>query len=318
MLSACTPSSKYVDNFVQNGSIIGGEPVLADESIAKSTVAILATVITSDGQMGRFLCTGSIIAPKVVMTAAHCVPGNEYGRVSYSLIFGTNMKTGGMATRKVAAAKVHPNYGDGDRRLEETIKRLEKEGNPTGEGVTLSDSEQGADNNDIALFKIDGDLPAGFKPAEMLTDDTLLKPGTAVTLAGYGTTSVKKTPVDPAKFPDLDEAIASGKVSCNYAKTTCFIIRNQNENILKKTMVQVTQNFGATEVILDQSQGKGACHGDSGGPAFLNVRGVEYLWGVTSRGSGKDGIDDCSDMSIYTKANDQLDFINSTLKEWGL
>jgi secreted trypsin-like serine protease len=318
VLSACSPSSHSQQSFANDGAIIGGDPVLAGEAIAKSTVAIKAMVITPDGRMGAFLCTGSIIAPQVVLTAGHCIPGSEYGRVTFTLIFDRSMKNSNAETRKAVAAKVHPNYGDGDRRLEETIKRLEKEGNPTGEGVTLTDAEQGADNNDIALLKFEGDLPEGYQAAEMLTDDSLLKAGTVVTLAGYGTTFVKKTPVDPAKYPNLDDAIASGAVSCNYAKTACFIVRNQNENILKKTLVEVTQNFGATEVILDQSKGKGACHGDSGGPAFLNVRGVEYLWGVTSRGSGKDGIDDCSEMSIYTKANDHQDFINQTKKAWGL
>ncbi len=56
-----------------------------------------------------------------------------------------------------------------------------------------------------------------------------------------------------------------------------------------------------SEASLDQRRGTGACHGDSGGPAYLALEGGYALWGVTSRGLN-DPNDDCSQFAIYTKA----------------
>ncbi|MNY53743.1 Trypsin [compost metagenome] len=90
-------------------------------------------------------------------------------------------------------------------------------------------------------------------------------------------------------------------------------VNKTGDNLLRKTDVQIIEHFGKTEVALDQSQGKGACHGDSGGPAFLKVAGVEYVWGITSRGIGKDGVDDCSLFSLYTKVTAQQAFVDGAL-----
>ena len=70
--------------------------------------------------------------------------------------------------------------------------------------------------------------------------------------------------------------------------------------------------YSKTEVLLDQTQGKGACHGDSGGPAFIKTKENLKLWGVTSRGSGS-GENDCSGYSIYTRINSYTRWINSTV-----
>ena len=69
--------------------------------------------------------------------------------------------------------------------------------------------------------------------------------------------------------------------------------------------------FAKTEVLLDQRQGRGACHGDSGGPAEVLKNGVKYLWGVTNRGYPETGPDDCAQFSIYTKITAHQSFINT-------
>ncbi len=317
-IAACTPNTQSgsVTGSVKSSEIIGGQPVAQDDIIRKSTVSIIVNVLTKDNQQGQFLCTGSIIADNMILTAAHCIPGSEYKKAAMFVIFATDLnKMTKSQIQPVTGVVVHNQYGEGDQRLRDTIEKLKKAGNPNGDGVELSDREQGADNYDLAVIKIQGKIPADYQVANILKDESILKQGASVTLAGYGLTNVKKEQVDLKKYPDLDAAIASGQIACTYDKKTCYILTQENENILKKTDVTVISPYGDTEVGLDQTQGKGACHGDSGGPAFINVGGVEYLWGVTSRGTGKDGIDDCSNYAIYTKINAEWDFVSKAMKQ---
>ena len=75
-------------------AIVGGGAQQAD-GVARSVVTIV-------GSRGNF-CTGSMIAPKIVLTAAHCVqPGAEYRLVDYS--------TGAPVLQKIRAVAIHPGF----------------------------------------------------------------------------------------------------------------------------------------------------------------------------------------------------------------
>jgi hypothetical protein len=69
---------------------------------APSTEGIARSVVTIVGSRGNF-CTGAVIAPKVVLTAAHCVqPGAEYRIVEYG---------GGQPTlQNVKSVAIHPGF----------------------------------------------------------------------------------------------------------------------------------------------------------------------------------------------------------------
>ena len=54
-------------------------------------------------------------------------------------------------------------------------------------------------------------------------------------------------------------------------------------------------------MILDQEDGSGACHGDSGGPAFFEKDGKTYLLGVTNRSYPDGAPDDCNIRSSTPK-----------------
>ncbi|MNL01503.1 Trypsin [compost metagenome] len=120
---------------------------------------------------------------------------------------------------------------------------------------------------DIALVHFQGTVPEGFKPVKLLKDKKALRKDLPVVLAGYG--------------------ISNG-------------VSGEGAGTLRKTSVKIADpNFSVTEVTLDQTQGTGACHGDSGGPAYVEVKGEYVLWGVTSRGV-KDEKNDCSQLAAYT------------------
>lgn len=124
---------------------------------------------------------------------------------------------------------------------------------------------------DIALVHFTGEVPAGYKPARFMPSSLKksLVRDTEVVLAGYGITDGKS---------------------------------GEGAGTLKMTRVKIADPlYSVSEVKLDQTKGTGACHGDSGGPAYIVVNGVNYLWGVTSRGVS-DPDNDCSKYSAYTNA----------------
>lgn len=135
---------------------------------------------------------------------------------------------------------------------------------------------------DIAILRFSGVAPAGFKPARLLADVSALKSRPIVTLAGFGyTDGVKKTLASELRridIPLLNEA------------------------------------YSETEVSFDQRSGNGACHGDSGGPAFVVVNGEAQVFGVTSRGT-QDASDSCSGLSVYTNTVPYLQFIQQTVAQ---
>jgi Trypsin len=69
---------------------------------APSTDGVARSIVTIVGSRGNF-CTGSLIAPKIVLTAAHCVqPGAEYRIVDNS--------SGQPALQIVSSVAIHPGF----------------------------------------------------------------------------------------------------------------------------------------------------------------------------------------------------------------
>lgn len=138
------------------------------------------------------------------------------------------------------------------------------------------------DNGDIAVVRFEGRAPIGYVPAEILSDAKLLKNGASVLLAGYG--------------------ISDGR-----GKTGGGTLRSVSVKIADAA-------YSETEVKLDQRQGRGACHGDSGGPAYVSIAGKNYVWGVTSRGV-EDIFDLCNKFSVYTSIPAHRDWVQKMALE---
>lgn len=141
----------------------------------------------------------------------------------------------------------------------------------------------GKDQGDIALIHYVGETPTGFKPATMLTNSKLLVKDAPVILTGYG-------------ISDGVQKVGSG--------------------VLRATYVSIADPaYGTSEITLDQRSGRGACHGDSGGPAYVynKTNNTYHLWGITSRGLDDDD-DDCSKLVIYTNISAHSAWIKAASK----
>jgi len=128
-------------------AIVGGALPAAD-SIARSVVTIV-------GSRGNF-CTGSLIAPSLVLTVAHCVqPGSDYKIVQY----GADKQP---ELQDVKAVAIHPGF-----KIQEMLAHRA--------------------TADVALLRLV--IPAkGKAPARLGTPQSPLEPGNRFTIAGVGVT----------------------------------------------------------------------------------------------------------------------------------
>jgi len=128
-------------------AIVGGGAPSAD-GVARSIVTIV-------GSRGNF-CTGAVIAPKIVLTAAHCVqPGSDYKIVEYGADKQPSLKD-------VKAVAIHP-------------------------GFNMQTMLAHRATADVALLQLDA--PAkGKTPAALGAPDIPIIVGSRFTVAGIGVT----------------------------------------------------------------------------------------------------------------------------------
>jgi secreted trypsin-like serine protease len=227
--------------------IIGGHNITKKSEIAATTVSLI------DTRQGS-LCTASLLAEDIAITAAHCVDGDPE---DMQLSFGPTA--------------------------------VSKENRPVVAAVTSSvwrqHQNEEFNNGDIAVIKFSGGLPKGTVAATLMKSTHHLSDGEIVTLAGYGISKPGSETDGAGRLRTVDVKIAKA-------------------------------HYSETEVSLDQTRKKGACHGDSGGPAFIQDNGGGLqLWGVTSRGIG-DPTDHCAGQSVYTRIQPYTRWINSVVRSW--
>lgn len=139
---------------------------------------------------------------------------------------------------------------------------------------------------DLSLLKFTGSIPAGYKTADLIPADAKLTNGMKITLAGFGLTQ-----------PLVDEN------------------HQVQATELRKVSVKIDDvNFSETEMMLKTDQGKGSCHGDSGGPGFVSVGGHSVIAGITSRADMKtDPQGSCVGLTVYTAIAPYLGWISDTV-----
>lgn len=243
----------------EHAFIIGGKEAKGDEDFATTLVGLYNI---REG----FMCTGSIVSNELILTAAHCVVGDAGDTL---VVFGKNA----VALLEASFAVTKDAKGNPPPSVDEYFKRLPL---PTAirrgtayrvSPVWTARQNESLNTGDIALLKFEGGLLEGYVAAELLSDATKLEDGQTVLLSGYGVS---------------DQTKGEGSGLLRFVETT----------------IQ-TAKYTLSEILIDQTKGKGACHGDSGGPAYVVIEKKKYVVGVTSRGVN-DPEDTCAVNAAFT------------------
>ena len=134
--------------------IIGGQEVVLESEIAKSTVLI-------NGKIARasFTCTGVNYSQNLILTAGHCL--GAPGWAELKVFFGVNKKKPGQSIK--------------------VIRQIRMANIPT--------HSPPYDWQDLALLKLEKPIPEEYIQANIAMNDPDLRDGEEVIMAGYGVTT---------------------------------------------------------------------------------------------------------------------------------
>lgn len=129
----------------RSAQALGGAAVTSNSALTPHLVMVLSRQGNKHGA-----CTGTVIAPTVIMTAAHCVAGNKQVAIAYA-------EDGSHVLQRIAAKAINPGFSPAAR-------------------VSV----------DLALVRLDSALPARFQPMPIDSGESAHEIGLGRTIAGFG------------------------------------------------------------------------------------------------------------------------------------
>jgi V8-like Glu-specific endopeptidase len=255
--AACSEQPAEEGTRTTSESIVGGTVDTADNAVAYLSFQNTKEIMS---------CTGTLIAPNVVLTAGHCSVVDEMcngggGAATcaanpasgYTVYGGTNPANNNFQIvaptwkAKVLENHPHPNYGN------------DANGDPHDDvGILVLDTIQ----------VMSGSAPTPV-PWLSTKNDAAFAVGTKFRSVGFGLTNGKAQ-------------IGAGE---------------------KRQVTMTIESYDATTFQYGGPKGN-TCNGDSGGPAFVTINGVETLIGTTSWGDNN-----CIQLGVNMRVDALADFI---------
>lgn len=225
--------------------IIGGERVIEGSEFSNRTVLLRTQTSKSNQPIVNYeICTGTVISKNIILTAAHCV---LVGTKKLEVVFTDDLQDLEAPVASVKKIIIHPTYA----------------------GHTKFEIDENIIDGDIALVKIEGEIPANYIPVPFVSQQEAKTEFSFVTMGFGNNTGVLNYPAGT----DLGSGVLR-------VAATKGISYDPNKNFF----------------ISDHTQGSGACNGDSGGPALIRENEEYKILGITRAIYSEKEIDPASGM----------------------
>lgn len=263
---------------IEAQGIINGALLSPRSAIARSTVMLISKSPDSSGTESTSTCTGVVIAPDLILTAAHCV----------NLAPGLSAQERGAKTKILAS--VDPLCAVLGHKRQDVL--VDVQATLVHPGYSNYTKE-----NDFALLYLKSRMPSPYVPARLALTGPGVNANDTVYIAGYGRT------VDVGQSDPDENRLRYGRLRVIESGET-YNLRGQTINS------EANSRF----LILRNDETSSGCQGDSGGPAMvLGADGRLSVVGIASFVYNKNyGAFNCRSRLTYGRVSAHADWIRKS------